>query len=141
MTTSDFSLDIPISFGHCDPAGIVFYPRYFEMMNDCMEAFFADVVAWSFADIHDGAAIPTAEITTRFVAPSRLGDTLLLSLAIVRVGNSSCSFELKAVCEAERRFETALTIVHVGANGRPVAWPENIKTRLLNFKESQEPCH
>ena len=23
-----------ITFRQCDPAGIVFYPRYFEMMND-----------------------------------------------------------------------------------------------------------
>ena len=28
-----------VLFRHCDPAGIVFYPRYFEMLNDCVEAF------------------------------------------------------------------------------------------------------
>ena len=33
-----------IGFKHCDPAGIVFYPRYFEMFNDCVEAFLT--VGW-----------------------------------------------------------------------------------------------
>ena len=26
----------PIEFNHCDPAGIVFYPRYFEMWGCLM---------------------------------------------------------------------------------------------------------
>lgn len=34
---------IQIEFNHCDPAGIVFYPRYFEMVNSVIENFFADV--------------------------------------------------------------------------------------------------
>ena len=34
-----FSFSQDIGFRHCDPAGIVFYPRYFEMMNDAVELF------------------------------------------------------------------------------------------------------
>ena len=34
-----FTLTQKVLFKHCDPAGIVFYPRYFEMINDCVEAF------------------------------------------------------------------------------------------------------
>ena len=30
---SGFSHEQRVRFGHCDPAGIVFYPRYFEMIN------------------------------------------------------------------------------------------------------------
>ena len=26
-----------VRFQHCDPAGIVFYPRYFEMLNTTIE--------------------------------------------------------------------------------------------------------
>ena len=36
----------PIEFNHCDPAGIVFYPRYFEMTNSVVENFFADEVVY-----------------------------------------------------------------------------------------------
>ena len=45
---------IQIEFNHCDPAGIVFYPRYFEMTNSVVENFFADVVGRSFAQMHSG---------------------------------------------------------------------------------------
>ena len=33
-----------VLFKHCDPAGIVFFPRYFEMMNDCVETFFDEAL-------------------------------------------------------------------------------------------------
>lgn len=35
----EFSYRQKVLFMHYDPAGIVFFPRYFEMMNDCVEAF------------------------------------------------------------------------------------------------------
>ena len=41
-----------VLFKHCDPAGIVFFPRYYEMVNDCVEAFFADVLDWPFEAMH-----------------------------------------------------------------------------------------
>jgi 4-hydroxybenzoyl-CoA thioesterase len=126
-----FRYEQPILFKHCDPAGIVFYPRYFEMMNDCVEDFFAEVLRWPFSEIHTSAAVPTAEIRTRFIAPSRLGDHLTLML---RVG-----LALDAGCSGEQRFATELTLVHVDETGKPAKWPEVVSTRLATFKESQEP--
>ena len=36
-----FETVIPVRFQHCDPAGIVFYPRYLEMINQTVEEWFA----------------------------------------------------------------------------------------------------
>jgi 4-hydroxybenzoyl-CoA thioesterase len=33
-----------VLFKHCDPTGIVFYPRFFEMINDAVEAMFSDLL-------------------------------------------------------------------------------------------------
>ena len=35
-----FISQVEVRFRHCDPAGIVFYPRYFEMINDFVEEWF-----------------------------------------------------------------------------------------------------
>ncbi len=133
-----FRLDQPVLFRHCDPAGIVFYPRYFEMMNDCVEAFFAKVVLWPIQDMHDIAAIPTAEIRTRFVRPSRHGDQLVIELGVTRIGRSSCGLTITARCGDEARFETESTLVHTNADGIPMPWPEEVRARLENYKESLE---
>src|SRR5260370_493059 len=37
---SAFVSQVQVLFRHCDPAGIVFYPRYFEMVNDLVEEWF-----------------------------------------------------------------------------------------------------
>ena len=133
-----FAFEQPILFKHCDPAGIVFYPRYFEMMNDCVEAFFDQVLGWPFKEIHGKGAVPAVEIRTRFKAPSRLGDHLTLCLEITHVGRTSCGIAIAADCAAERRFETELSLVNVDTAGRPAAWPEKVRNRFLEVKESQD---
>jgi len=132
-----FRVEQPVMFKHCDAAGIVFYPRYFEMMNDCIETFFARVVGWPFKDIHLTGAVPTAEVRTRFRAPSRLGDELTLLLGITRVGRTSCGFTIEADCAGEARFSTELTLVNVDENGRPTVWPDKAKQQMKQFEESQ----
>jgi len=71
-----YTYEEKVVFRHCDPAGIVFFPRYFEMINDCVESFFSEVLDWPFEVFLENAGIPTAEINTRFTAPSRHGDKL-----------------------------------------------------------------
>lgn len=128
----------PVSFKHCDPAGIVFYPRYFEMINDCIETFFEVVAEWPFKDIHKSGAVPTAEIRTRFVRPSRLGDHLVLVLGTTGVGRTSFSLTIEGRCADETRFETTQTLVNVDGDGKPTAWPEPVRQRLVHFMEGQD---
>lgn len=39
MTTTSFAFRVGVSFGDCDPAGIVFYPRYFAWFDATYHAF------------------------------------------------------------------------------------------------------
>lgn len=119
-----------ILFKHCDPAGIVFYPRYFEMMNDCMEAFFDEVLGLPFSTIHRDGGVPTAEISTRFQAPSKLGDYLKISLRVVKLGRTSMGLSFHAECDGETRFETKSTLVRTNRSGRPTEWPEKVSARI-----------
>ncbi|MFP5509907.1 MAG: acyl-CoA thioesterase, partial [Alphaproteobacteria bacterium] len=75
-----------VMFKDCDPARIVFYPRYFEMLNDTVECFFDEVLGCPFEALHLGHAVPTARIETVFLAPSRLGDWLEIAPECKRLG-------------------------------------------------------
>lgn len=125
-----FTFEQKVLFRHCDPAGIVFFPRYFEMINDCVESFFDEALGWPFEAIHKIEGVPTAEISTRFLAPSRHGDRLSLALMVTRVGHSSLDYRIEATCGAETRFEASATLVFVNSDGRPTAWPEVIRNTL-----------
>jgi len=130
-----FELAQKVLFKHCDPAGIVFFPRYFEMLNDCMEAFFATELDWPWEALHGRGAVPTAQIETRFTAPSRHGDDLVLRLTIVSVGGSSMTYRMTATCGDSLRFDTTATLVNVGPEGRPTEWPDAVRRKLTDRVE------
>ena len=127
---------IRIEFNHCDPAGIVFYPRYFEMVNSVVENFFADVVGRSFAQMHlgQGNGVPTVKIEAEFVAPSRLGEKVLFTLEIVKLGGASAEFAIRAALGAEERMRLRLTLVWIEA-GRAAPWPQEMRARMVTFME------
>ena len=126
-----FSVSQKVLFKHCDPAGIVFYPRYFEMINDCIEAFF-DHIGHPFEDLHRQAAVPTAQIETVFTAPSRHGDHLEIMLTVERLGGSSLDLALHANCGDETRFTTKSTLVYINSNGRPQKWSAPLRQALAS---------
>src|ERR1700689_3212975 len=84
-----------IRFAHCDPAGIVFYPRYLEMFNDLVEDWCREKLGIPFTSlISSGKGLPTARIEVDFLAPSRMGDVLQASLLVRAIGRSSIRIEI-----------------------------------------------
>ncbi|WP_414901681.1 acyl-CoA thioesterase [Sphingomonas flavalba] len=123
-----------VRFAHVDAAGIVFYPRYFEMLNATVEDFFAGHVGVDFATLHlkRGLAIPTVKLDVDFVAPSRLGETLAFHLTVERVGDSSLHLTVEVRCGDTVRLRAAVVIVSMAmATGRSQPWPDDIRAALL----------
>ena len=133
-----FEVPQPVLFKHCDPAGIVFYPRYFEMMNDAVEAFFTHGLGIDFAVLHRDGGVPTARIEITFTAPSRHGDHLLIALTPTRLGGASLDLAFEARAGEERRFHATSTLVLVGPDGRPRPWSADQRDRITPFLEETE---
>ena len=127
-----------ILFRHCDPAGIVFYPRFFEMMNDTVEAFFATRLDYHFSEMHRTAGIPTAQIAAEFQAPSRLGDELVITLWVTRLGRSSLDLGYAAHCGEEKRFTATSTVVFIDDTGASQPWTPEVRARLQAEIEGDE---
>lgn len=138
MSSQVFSVERRVRFADCDAAGIVFFPRYFEMLNGVVEDWFAGPLGLSFAELHlrRHASVPTAAIEARFVAPSRLEDDLTFTLAVTRLGGASCALRHRIASGDELRFEATQTIVHVGASLKPEPWPDALRQRIAPFLES-----
>jgi len=123
--------EIAIEFNHCDPAGIVFYPRYFEMVNSVVENFFAEVLDYPFARIMaERSGVPTVHLTCDFHAPSRLGERVGFVLTVERLGSRSVTVAVRAARDGERRLSAKAVLVWVGADGRAAHWPEAIGRAL-----------
>jgi len=127
---------IAVEFRHCDPAGIVFFPRYFEMANTVVERFFAAELGRSFAAmIAGGNGSPTARIAAEFHRPSRLGDVLDFDLAVTRIGRTSAAYRVLGRCGGEPRLTVEAVLVWTDASGRPAPWPADLRAGLHKHLE------
>ncbi len=128
-----FATTIEVRFRHCDPAGIVFYPRYFEMLNDLIEDWFA-ARGWGFSRMMDegGVAVPLIAVEATFTAPSRLGNKLRATVEVVRLGRTSCALDVVlAGAAGERRVHFSPTMVCVmRATLRPEPWPDKLREAI-----------
>lgn len=132
-----------IEFNHCDPAGIVFYPRFLEFANSITENFFADVVGRSYARIiGNGDGVPTVRLECDFRTPSRLGEVLELTLAVTAVGRSSVDLDItgRGTGEDAPRFTIAKRIVFIdGRAMKSAPWPEEMRARLEAAMKEDAP--
>ncbi len=132
-----YARQIRVEFNHCDPAGIVFYPRYFEMTNSLAENFFRDVAQMPFeAMMARGEGVPTARLDVTFHAPSRLGDLLDWRLTVLRVGGSALDLDVAAHGPEGCRVSASQTLVHVNEQGRPLPWSDPVRHRITTFMEA-----
>src|SRR6266404_5960744 len=97
---SAFQREILVRFGHCDAAGWVFYPRYFEMISDFVEDWFEDGLAASAPGLfhHKQILTPSVHFNVDFVKPTRYGDRLTFNLWTVKIGKTSCELRTGANC-------------------------------------------
>lgn len=138
MTGQVFQTRRRVRFADCDAAGIVFFPRYFEMLNGVVEDWFADCLGASFRELHQDrhVSVPTAAIEARFMLPSRLEDDLAFSLTVTRLGGASCTLRHSITAGDQLRFEATQTIVYVGASLKPEPWPDALRVRIAPFQET-----
>ncbi len=121
-----------VRFAHVDAAGIVFYPRYFEMVNAAVEDLFA-TAGHDFAELHlrRGKGVPTVHLSIDFTAPSRLGELLDFRLQLARLGRSALTLDVEAQCAGAMRLAGTVTLVYIDlASERSEPWPPDLAVRL-----------
>jgi len=125
-----------VRFGHCDPAGIVFYPRYFEMLNELVEDWFNQGLGIDFGQLHGPRRVgmPTVSLHTDFRRVSRIGDPLRQRLALLKLGRSSLSLQLEFCGAADNsdvrvQFRQVLVCTCLDTH-RAQAFPNDLRAAL-----------
>jgi 4-hydroxybenzoyl-CoA thioesterase len=119
-----------VEWGHCDPAGIVFYPQYLAWFDDCTTALFtnAGMPTRALFKSHGILGVPLVDVRVRFLVPSTFGEELLAESTVTEFRKSSFVIRhqlLKAGALAVEGFET-----RVWAGIDPTN-PDRMKSRPL----------
>ena len=95
VTTFTNTRKVRIEWGDCDPAGIIFYPRYFEFFDASTAALFEAALGITkfkmFASL-DFAGFPLVRTHAKFRKPTRFGDDVLIE-STIKFGRSSFDIE------------------------------------------------
>jgi 4-hydroxybenzoyl-CoA thioesterase len=133
-----FERSTPVRFEDCDPAGIIFYPRFFALVNRLVEDWFADELGQSFRALHIDAhkGVPTVQFACDFKAPVRLGDVLDMRLTVAHLGVSSCQLRIEARNGGVLAAQFEQTIVYTDlASMKSEPWPDDLRAAIGRFTE------
>ena len=128
--------EILIHWGDCDPAGIVYFPRYFEWFDVSTHHLFlkagfpTNELAGRFGTM--GYAIVDAH--ARFILPSKFGDRVTIETAITEFRRSSFDVHHKLIANgrlAAEGFETRVWTAYDGPRLKSRPIPDEVKQRFL----------
>ncbi|MFA7446779.1 MAG: thioesterase family protein [Flavobacteriaceae bacterium] len=129
-----------IRFQHIDYAGIVFYPRFLEMLNCLVEDWFEEALNRPFSKMHQTNGIPTVDLKVQFKKAARLGETLTKKLWVKELKSSSmiCGFRFEDETE-NTCLEGEVTLVNVKISEdrnsiKAEPFSEEMKERITNYK-------
>lgn len=132
---SDFQVRRLIRFSDCDPAGIVFYPQYFVMMNGLVEDWFDGPLGIGYRRFiaERGLGLPTVRLEADFRAVSRFGEDVFLSLCVLSMGERSLTLQLtcRSAADGELRMRSKQVIVTTSLEThRPVQIPPDLREAI-----------
>ena len=137
-----FQREMLVRFGHCDAAGWVFYPRYFEMVSDFVEDWFEDGLLASAPGLfhHKKILTPSVHFTVDYLKPTRYGDRLTFNLWTVQIGRASSELRIEASHQGEMRMRMKQVLVFISADtGRALTIPPELKSRMQRFRVDGPP--
>ncbi len=136
-STRVFHKNVLVRFADCDPAGMVFYPRYLEMFNNLVEDWCQEELDLPFSEVHTGRGwgLPTVHLNVDFVAPSFLGEVLSATLAVTSLGTSSIALDilLRGPDGVDRVRGKVVLVLMDTRQKRALSIPDDIRARIAEF--------
>jgi 4-hydroxybenzoyl-CoA thioesterase len=131
-----FSTEYRIRFSHCDPAGIVFFVRFFDMISSTVEDWFGDAIGLPFNEMHLKRRIgfPIVNTACEFFRPCHLGDMLRMELAIEQLGRSSILFTIRGSVQGEEKFRARHKVALMSLDTqRALPIPDDLRAKMTPY--------
>lgn len=78
-----------VSYGDCDPSGVVFNPNYLVYYDVALTEFWRAVAGGYGAMMEEGVDLQVVEATARYKAPARFDDEIDVTIEVTRLGTTS----------------------------------------------------
>lgn len=130
---------VRIRFSHCDPAGIVYFPRWFDLLNGIVEDWFDGALGLSYSGFIGPRRIGLgyAHAEADFVRPGFMGDAVDVAVTVARIGGASLDLVLPAYRGADALFAARLTIVTTSlVEHRAIPLPQDLRDAVARYRDA-----
>ncbi|HEY7246872.1 MAG TPA: thioesterase family protein [Xanthobacteraceae bacterium] len=129
---------VRIEWGDCDPAGIIFYPRYFAFFDASTSALIERALGMTkrqYLKKYDFDGHPLVSAHSRFLIPTRFGDEVIIESMVTQFRRSSFDLRHRLTKDgalAVEGFETRVWVKGDPARGemKGVPVPQDVVERL-----------
>lgn len=121
---------------HCDPAGIVFTPQYFNLFIEVVEDWFGEALNYSFPEMvgKQRQGLPAMRIMARFRKPSYHGDDLQFFVSVLKLRRNNALVSIVARSGGEIRCEIEILFGFAALEtGGLTTWPEQLYQNLKAY--------
>ncbi|MGO8799702.1 MAG: acyl-CoA thioesterase [Roseiarcus sp.] len=134
-----FSRRLTIEWGHCDPAGIVFNPRFFEFFDWSTALLVRAALGLDKAEmlaVYGLAGIPLVDVRATFHHASHYGEEVEIVSRVISVGRSSFEIEHRLFNDARLAVEGrekrvwAVRDAESGGRLKAEAMPDEVARKL-----------
>jgi 4-hydroxybenzoyl-CoA thioesterase len=128
-----------IRFSHCDPAGIVYFVNFFDIISAAVEDWFGEAIGLPFQEMHlqQRVGFPIVDTRCQFMRPCHLGDILVIELSIARLGRASIEFSIRGRVGDEEKLQANHKVVMVSLDTyRSTPIPEELRLKMASYVRS-----
>ncbi|QSR22068.1 thioesterase family protein [Hyphomonas sp. KY3] len=133
-----------VEWADADVAGIIFYPRYFEMLNSVIDEWFEVELGASFAGLisDHNVGSPMGEVQTRFSGACMLGDVIEFELEVAQISDRTVTLDVASKVDGALKIRTRAT--HICARrdiSKAAHWPLHVREKLSRHSIGGRTAH
>ncbi len=132
-----FTRSVPVRFSHCDPAGIVYFPHYFDMFNGLIEDWYGQELGFDYAALITGSkyGFPFVHIECDFKVPSRIGEVIDLTLLVEHIGRSSLAIAIICHRDGVERLRARMVTAMISLEtSKVVPLPQALRDAIVSYR-------
>ncbi|WP_132249251.1 acyl-CoA thioesterase [Methylobacterium segetis] len=135
-----FSAPVRVRFSQCDPAGIVYFPRWFDLLNGVVEDWFTEALRLDYQGFHQtrGIGLGYGHAESDFFSPGFWNDRVDVFVRVARVGGASLDLALTGFRGEAPVIAARLVIVTTSlAERRALPLPGDLRAEAERYRDAQ----
>ena len=130
-----------VRFGECDPAGVVYYPVFFNWFHELMEAWFETSLGISYAQCIQKVGFPAKETNAVFFRPVALGESVDLHMHLSQLSPRSFRMDIEVKSQEKTKAKGYVVCVCIGVSPdgfqfAPQEIPPDLYTKMQKYVSS-----